>query len=505
MFQWDHLQDPDQLKQLLSLVVQENEHLHKRLAALTRRLDEIEGGGERRQLELEIQALQQQVDNFQRKVFGASSEKRGKGGGNGERPEEEKPRQTGHGPRKQPRLPLQEVVHELPEGERDCPACGGTLREMAGQSEESEEIAVIERQFLIRRHLRRKYRCRCNGAVVTAPCPPRLNGHRYALEFAVEVAVDKYLDHLPLDRQVERMRRQGLEVESQTLWDQIQAAAARLEPTYAALKAHVLSQPQIGADETWWRDLKGKKTCYDWCICCEEGIYHEIHPSRSKEAAGEILRGYAGKVITDGYAAYKAVARGSPEVTLLHCWAHVRRKFVEARPFYPAECQEVLDRIGELYAVEASVPEVEEAKESLALRARLRRENSAGVIRKIRDWALAQRASPESGLRKAIEYMLEHWSGLTRFLEDPMIPLDNNATERALRAVVLGRKNHLGSRSKRGMQVAGLYYSLLDTAKICGVDPRQYLLGALRLAIQEPGSVLLPHQMAQRADSTAGG
>jgi len=99
--------------------------------------------------------------------------------------------------------------------------------------------------------------------------------------------------------------------------------------------------------------------------------------------------------------------------------------------------------------------------------------------------------------------MLGHWSGLTRFLEDPEVPLDNNATERALRAVVLGRKNYLGSRSKRGMRVAGLFYSLLDTAKICGVDPRAYLVRAVRQAIEEPGSVFLPHQMAASAESAA--
>jgi transposase len=496
VLQWDHLRDPEELKQLVGLLVQENERLHKRLEELARENAALKGEGEQRRLELEIQRLQEQMDRFQRKIFAASSEKR-KAEGNTEGAAEEKAPRRGHGPTEQKRLPVTEVVHELPEEKRGCPVCGGTLEEMAGQCEETEEVTVIQRQFVVQRHRRKKYRCRCNGAVVTAPAPLRLEGHRYSVEFAVEVAVEKYLDHLPLERQVARMGRQGLEVTSQTLWDQMNAVGELLEPSYRALKAHVLASSQIGADETWWRDLKtGSRQCHDWCVCCEDGIYHEIHPNRSAEAAADILRGYTGTVMTDGYVAYKTLAAATPGLKLVHCWAHARRKYVEVEPFYPQECKEILDFIGELYKVERKVPEGLGREEALCLRARLRQEESSPWVDEIRTWAFAQRASPGSGLRKAIEYMLDHWTGLTAFLEDPAIPLDNNATERALRAVVLGRKNHLGSRSKRGMHVAGLFYSLLDTAKLCGVDPREYLVRAVRQALDEPGAVFLPHEMA---------
>lgn len=499
MFQMDHISDPDQLKQLLALALKENERLHKRIEALSRELAQARGEEEQGRLALEIQKLQEQMDRFQRKMFGSSSEKRGKGKG---KTDKESPPRQGHGPREQKNLPVVEVDHELAADERDCPTCGGDLKPMGEQAEVSEEITVIRRQFVIQRHKRHKYRCQCNAAVVTAPGPVRLPGHRYSLEFAAEVASDKYLDHLPLDRQVRRMRREGLEVTSQTLWDQIDALAKPLKPTWKALKGHVLGAPLIGADETHWRVMGSEHSKrWVWCACSAEGIVYEIHKSRSAAAAGELLAGYEGIVMTDGYGAYKSLARAGPKIRLVHCWAHARRKFTEAESFYPEPCKEILELIGKLYALEKAVPEAADREEALRLRAELRRENSRPVIQEIKDWAFEQKASPESGLRKAIDYMLEHWTGLTRFLEDPEVPLDNNATERALRSVVLGRKNHLGSKSGRGTRVAALYYSLLESAKVCGVEPPAYLAAAARLALREPGSVLLPHQFKEQQEA----
>ena len=133
--------------------------------------------------------------------------------------------------------------------------------------------------------------------------------------------------------------------------------------------------------------------------------------------------------------------------------------------------------------------------EGLRLRATLRAEQSAPIVTELRAWAQQQRALPESSLGKAISYMLGLWSGLTRFLDDPRIPLDNNATERGLRGMVVGRKNHYGSRSKRGTEVAALFYSLIESAKLCGVEPKAYLLRALRPALTTPGTVTLPHAL----------
>jgi transposase len=194
-----------------------------------------------------------------------------------------------------------------------------------------------------------------------------------------------------------------------------------------------------------------------------------------------------------------ALARAGPGFTLAHCWTHA--KFVEAQPHYPAPCEEILDLIGQLYAVERGCPvvDVTASEETRAaarrLRAAARREHSIAIVNAIHAWAFRQRALPESSVGKAIAYMLGLWPGLTRFLDDAGIPLDNNATERGLRGMVVGRKNHDGSRSKRGTEVAALFYSLIETAKLSGVNPKTYLLEATHAALLNPGTALLPHAL----------
>jgi len=299
------------------------------------------------------------------------------------------------------------------------------------------------------------------------------------------------------------MQRQGLLIDTQTLWDQLFALYGHLEPSYEALLERILGRAQVGADETWWRlmDRKASKKWWDWCLATDDAVYHRIHPSRSAEVVEDLLAGYEGVVMSDGFAAYETLVRAGPaKYRSAHCWAHVRRKFIELEPLYPEVCTEVLDLIGELYGVEKTVPDTADAAD---LRRKVRDELSRKLVRRIRDWAMGQRASPQSGLRKAIAYMFNLWPGLTRFLDDPAITLDNNGTERALRGVVLGRKNHYGSRSERGTRVAALFYSLIETAKLCGVEPRDYLLQATRAAIAAPGSVLLPHDLLVPADAAA--
>jgi transposase len=502
----DEIRDPELLRQVAVLLERENDTLRAKLQHLVAELAQLRGEGAvtaQRELDLLTELLAQR----ERALFGPSSERR-------PRPQPDAPApppapRRGHGPTAQPKLPLIEVVHALAEADQTCPQCGGALTEMKDQTEDSEEIDVVERRFVLVKHRRKKYRCACNGCIDTAPGPLRLTarpdvrGRRYAPAVAVEIAVNKYVDHLPLERQARVMSREGLTIESQTLWDQIEALATVLQPTYDALRQYVLTAPVLGADETWWRLLGGpeSKRWWAWSLTREDAVTYTILESRSQDAARQVLNGYRGIVLADGYGAYAALARAGPSFTLAHCWAHVRRKFVEAEPHYPAPCAEVLDLIGQLYAVERSCPVVEVGTsnnvrtDSLALRATRRREQSAPIVAAIRAWALQPRALPESSLGKAIAYMLGLWPGLTRFLDDPRIALDNNATERGLRGMVVGRKNHYGSRSKRGTEVAALLYSLIESAKLCGVEPKAYLLHATYAALRNPGTVTLPHAL----------
>ena len=358
MLQIDQLTDVNQLKQVTTLLLKENENLHKRLIILTRELAQLRGTDQQIQLELEIAKLEQQLDRFQKRLFAPSTEKRDSPNKNDE--SEPEPRR-GHGPREQKELPVVEVVHELGEENRQCPVCAGELSEMKGQFEESEEITTIQRRFVVQKHRRQKYRCRCNGVVVTASGPAKLQaGGRYSVAFAVDVAVAKYGEHMPLDRQRRVMAGEGLDVTTSALWDQIEVLAKRLQPSYRALQRHVLSAPLIGADETWWRVMGGesKKKWWDWCFSTQEAVVHTIHKSRSAEAVKEILDGYEGTLMTDGYQAYQTLARAGPEIRLVHCWAHARRKFVEMEKFYPGPCKEILDLIGKLYQLEKTVPDL---------------------------------------------------------------------------------------------------------------------------------------------------
>ena len=506
MLRIEEIHDADVLRQVAVLLERENHRLHDRLQQLTAEVASLRGQ-DATAAQVHLEFLKELLAQRERALFGDSSEKL--------RPAAAQPplaattSQTGHGPKAQPTLPLVETVHTLPELDRVCPQCGGELTELAGQTEDAEEITVVERQFVLVRHRRQKYRCRCNGCVATAPGPLRLatrpdvRGARYSPEFAVEVAVSKYLDHLPLERQVRIMRREGLTIDSQTLWDQLATLAGILQPTYEALGRYVLEAPIVGADETWWRLMErpAAKRWWVWSVTRADAVVYRILDTRSQHAAREVLAGYTGIVMADGYGAYDALARAGPGrgITLAHCWAHARRKFIEAEPHYPEPCRTVLDLIGQLYAVERSVtlPAVTRdddgaRAEILALRGRLRDERSRPIVREIQTWALAQRVLPESSLGKAIGYQFGLWTGLTRFLDDPRIPLDNNLTERGLRGVVLGRRNHHGSRSRRGTQVAALFYSLIESAKLSGVEPKRYLVTATRAALGDRTAVTLP-------------
>ena len=499
----EQIRDLDTLQQaahLLEKTVIDQQRTIAKLRAENARLR-----GEVTPAQLELDLLKEQLEALRHQVYAPSSEQRPHEAGVDAAQPLPAPRR-GHGPKQQPLLPGVTVTHELPESERTCPVCHGELEAMGEQVEESEEITVVEASYQVVTHRRQKYRCRCNAAVVTAPGSEKLiPGGRYSPEFAVHVAEAKYLDHLPLERQVRAMARKGLDTDSATLWDQEYALYRHLVPTYDAICRRVLQAEVAFIDETHWlmADHEGNHRYWTWCVASEDAVAYRIRDRRSREAAETVLAGFSGVLMSDGYAVYQAVARGSPGITPVHCWAHVRRKFVEAESSYPLECRRAIDLIGRLYEVEREVPRLPRGapgdahRDALALRGKLRSERSRPIVDELREWAYATKPTtlPQGGLGKALDYMLSLWPGLTVFLSDPRVPLDNNAAERELRGVVVGRKNHYGSRSDRGTKVAALLYTLFETAKLAGVDPHRYVLEATRRAIAAPGTVTLPEDL----------
>lgn len=407
----------------------------------------------------------------------------------------------GHGPREQPQLPVIDKVIELAENERRCSVCDGELGEMSDQFEESEVVTVVKRSFVIEKHLRKKYRCRCNANVVTAAGADKLiPGGRYSVEFAAEVAVNKYADHLPLERQVRMMNREGLSIDSQTLWDQLYALSRHVEPTYEALKQRALSSPVVHADETGWPLLDKKKRKNEsrgsvWTLSTPEVVVYRMMPSKSEEDGRKLLGSYTGTVVADGYVVYENLSRAGP-YRLVNCWAHVKRHADELQENFPSAASEILGMIKELYKVEREVGgPFPGDKEAQKRRHRLRQERSRPITKQIHAWLFAQQGLPRSELGKLVRYVLERWTALTVFLEDPLVPLDNNLAERSLRSPVLGRKNHYGSRSQRGTHVAEILYSLCETARLHGLDPRDYLVATANRTLREPGAVTMPEDV----------
>lgn len=384
--------DPEILRQAAQLLEAENRRLVSRVMELTRELLVVQGRG-RVALQLEIQSLQVELEKKNRMLFGSSSERRP-----ADRPEDAaKPPKRGHGPQEQKELRVVDEQHVLDEDARTCPICRGSLEEMKGQFEESEEIDVIAREFVRKKHRRQKYRCSCNECIEAAPMPARLvPGGRYSTAFAIAVDISKYADHLPLERQVRIMRREGLVVESQTLYDQIESAARALWPAYDRLGATLLEERVLMADETRWPVLgKGHDAAkwHAWTMASPKGTYYEIHDTRGLKAGKSLLAGFTGIVVTDGYGVYDALEKQMPGLRIAQCWVHIRRNFVNCQTAFPKETEEILAMIAELYAIDGRAPPGRAGDDE---RRQLRNSESRCVLARIQAWCVGVHCTPGS-------------------------------------------------------------------------------------------------------------
>jgi transposase len=408
MVQLTDERDLETLRQISLLLDRENQRLITKNLQLTAEIARRRGIPNSKQVVL---ATLQELQQVRARVF-----ERPEPGSNTTPAPTSRPPHPGHGPRHQPELPVVEIRHELPAEQRQCPACGGELAEMAGQAETSDRITTVHLTYQVEHHVRQKYRCACNGAVVTSPGPVQLTpGGRYAPEFAVGVAVAKYADHLPLERQVRMMAREGLVVDSQTLWDQLNALARHLEPTYDALGQRALTASVINVDETRWRIMGSSKPAAGavWGVHAPTVSFYRILPGKSADEGRQVLTGYRGTAVVDGYAVYAVLARDGPGFTLAHCWAHSKRKYDEIVEQWPSACGEIGTLIRELYAIERLVPGPFPGDAAAqTLRQQLRQDRSKPVLDRIWHWATVQVGLPRSAFGKAVRYMLERWAGL---------------------------------------------------------------------------------------------
>lgn len=455
------------------------EQLLRVLQSKCRELEALKGNPAELQQTL---ALIETLTKQQEEAAGVSDSP--KSGSGGQRKKRDK-----SGPTEQPKLPIDEKVFELDTADRACPSCGGALHPMDGQFEESEMLDFVEISYRLVKVKQQKYVCRCGGCVETAPGPERaVRGGRYSLAFAIKVALDKYLDHIPLSRQERILRRHGVEVTTQTLWDQLSALGHRLASTERALFEHALAQPVIGLDQTGWPRLEANATkpWQMWCITAPGVVCHRIRDDKGADTFRALVGKYEGVIVCDALKTHEAGARDGPGIVLAGCWAHVYRKFEEAAPDHP-EAQLALGWIGELYEID------DRAGGDLEKKAELRRTASTEVLAKLKTWLWSQAILKTLSIGKAAAYAIANWERLTRFAENPLVPLDNNGTERAIRGPVVGRKNHYGSKSRRGTEVAAILYTIVETAKLHDVDPATYMAEAVRAA--DRGELLFPWQM----------
>ncbi|MDB4953448.1 MAG: hypothetical protein JWO36_1017 [Myxococcales bacterium] len=482
MVDLDREQDVEELRRIAHALEAQNRILLEVIARKSKEIDRLRGSTGDIQLTLKmLEELNAKTKAADEALAKAEAKQRDKS--------DRKPRSK-TGPTEQPNLPIIEQEFVLDEADRTCPSCGGGLAVMKGQFDESEMIDVSYRVIKVKQQ---KYVCRCGSCVETAPGPARaLVGSRYSLAFAIKVILDKWLDHIPLERQVRILERHGLVVTSQTLWDLAYAVAQRLSVVDAALGRYVLEQPVIGLDQTGWPRLEhdASKPWQMWALTAPGVVVHRIRDDKSAATFGALVGNYRGVIVADALSTHEAGACASPGISLAGCWAHVYRRFVEVEPDHP-DAQRALAWIGALYEIDR------EAGDDLSRIAEARRSKAPPLLDELKTWLWSQAELTAISIGKAAAYTLGIWERLTLFVDDARIPLDNNATERAIRGPVVGRKNHYGSKSRRGTEVASTLYSILETCKLHDVDPAAYLLEAVTHA--ERSELLLPWDFAAQA------
>lgn len=496
----EHETDIERLRALAIALYLENEQLAAKVVELAERLAQATNPTEVATLRAELAEAKARLALHAKKQFGKGSERRTPPPDS--KPEAPKKPQTGHGPTPQPGLERRESEYSLDPGDETCPQCGGSLQEIPGEFEDSEEVDIDRAKPILRVHKRKKYACQCRKCLETAIGPPKLIvGGRYATHFAAHIAVEKYDAGLPLERSCKLLGRLGLKVTSQALFDQLWAMACHLEPTYTALRPDIVARHGfLNMDETPWPLLEGEKAgrWYIWALVASDAVWYGFDPSRSANTAARFLEGFEGHLMTDGYASYKTVAgrwaAAGKRLMPVYCWSHIRRGFIEAEPNFP-EAKEIITLIDALFVIERKVEGLA-AETRVERLAQLRRDESAPALTQIKAWLDACKALPGSRLHGAVQYALNHWDGLTVFVTETGVPLTNNAAERTLRGAVVGRKTHYGSHSERGTKVAAIFYTLVENAQMCGLDPVDYLTAATERAIVTPGTVTLPRDYA---------
>ena len=393
--------------------------------------------------------------------------------------------------------PTLRIDHRVPEALRRCTACGRTDLVPMGPGKRSFVWEFVPSRFIRHEHVQEVLRCRCGGCVITAPGAPKvIEKGQYGASFLAHIAVAKCADHLPIYRLEKELARRGVPVARSTMNELLHRTSALTEPIWTRLLDLIAARDIVLADETRLRmlnDGSGKpKTGFVWTFGAADAsggfdVAYHFADNRSGSTPKALLEGTKGVLLVDGYSGYNDIEKVSSRRRAA-CLAHVRRYFFESVKTSPI-AQEALDIITELYRVEHQAKE-QRLSETAHLEFRRLR---AGPIRdRLKAWLDAQqsRHPPKSPLGVAIRYTLGQWDELGVFLDDARVPLDNNASERSLRRIALGRKNYLFvGDDAAGKSLAGLY-SLVATCESRGINPFDYLADVLARVQDHPAGAI---------------
>ena len=406
------------------------------------------------------------------------------------------PNKKGHGRKKPPvALPHLPLEHPVPDSDKVCAECGGEKRRIGEKITEQLEYAPAS--LFVIDHIQAVYACPCcegNVSVAAKPAQPIEKGLP-GPGLLAQVVVSKYCDHLPLYRQERIFERHGLAISRKTQCDWVFASAHLLEPIAQAMRERILHSKIIHTDDTPVTVREpGKSGTHEgrFWVYLGDGDHpytvYDYTPSRRRDGPAIFLSGFAGTkqhpryLQADAYGGYDGIYTGAdtqaigdhyaPVVLECACWAHCRRYFYNARTSDPVRSHQVLGWVRQLYEIER------DAKDGTADERRASRQLLAKpILDDIKEWLDVQQpyALPKSPIGEAVQYALNQWKALTRYIDDGDIDIDNNAAERALRAIAIGRRNWLFAGSDRGGRAAALLYTMVQSAKRHALDPFTYL------------------------------
>lgn len=424
--------------------------------------------------------LQDHLLELRKEVYGASSERLNNPH---PKPKKEKPSE----PRvrlpseRYPSVPVREISLTIdpPPG---CTACGKQMSD-SGMTEDSEQLNVIQKKYEILKYKRSVYRCSCQSCMKTTDMPPRIvEGSSYSDDMVLDVVLSKYCDLIPIERYAQMAARGGvIGIPPNSLIDLTHKFALFVKGVYWLIEDGCLKARVLRADETPHRMLEGSdtKSWYLWGFSTDKLCFLECHNTRSGDVASEMLaKAQCEVLLTDVYAGYHKATRLANAQRLsnnmllilnANCNAHARRYFFKVRGRYP-EANYYLEEYQKIYALNAESKD-KPPEEILNLRSQMRVHFEA-----MRDQAMEELVRYPKGnqYEKALGYYLNNYDGLTVFLKDAEVPIDNNAQERLLRSHVVGRKTWYGTHSEQGAETAAILFSIVETCKLNGVNPREY-------------------------------